>query len=54
MNKKGKVEAQFIFLNEKQVEAKPAGRGRSEPDPLPEPKYERKKKLLVFFLNFWI
>lgn len=40
--KKGKVEAQFILLNEKQVEEKPAGRGRSEPDPLPEPKYERK------------
>ena len=36
----GKVEAEFILLNEQQATDKPAGLGRSEPDPLPEPKYE--------------
>lgn len=35
--KKGKVEAHFILLNEKQVEERPAGLGREAPDPLPEP-----------------
>ena len=35
---KGKVEAEFIIMNEQQAIEAPAGLGRNEPDPLPEPK----------------
>ena len=37
-NFKGKVEAEFIILNEQNANEQPAGLGRNEPDPLPDPK----------------
>lgn len=34
----GKVEAELKLLTAEEAEKIPAGRGREEPDPLPEPK----------------
>jgi hypothetical protein len=36
--KKGKIEAEFKLMTEKEAEEHPAGKGRNEPDALPEPR----------------
>jgi len=36
---KGKFEAEFKLLTEKDALEQPAGEGRNEPDKLPEPRY---------------
>ena len=35
---KGKVEAELQLLTQEEADKSPAGRGREEPDPLPDPK----------------
>ena len=37
----GKVEAELILMTAEEAEEQPAGKGRDEPDALPEPKYAR-------------
>ena len=46
----GKVEAELILMTAEEAEEQPAGKGRDEPDALPEPKYAR-GPLILHFVN---